>query len=268
MLKEIELEELKRIQLSILDKVATFCDKNSLTYYLGYGTLLGAVRHKGYIPWDDDIDILLPRPDFEKFLATFNVAEEELEVLSWRNTPNWNIPFAKVHNMRTSFEENTRIPFDMGVNIDVFPIDGLSNDKETATTLVRRILFYSKVRCYKGVSFSSSRSFFRNMLVLGVRVVYSVFSNQYLLKKINTLATSYNYDDSCFVGQVLYPANVGEIIEKNAFKESLLVPFEGYSFKIFMSYDKWLTQVYGDYMQYPPLEEQVTHHAFKAYWKK
>ena len=251
-----------------MDKVAAFCGKNNLTYYLGYGTLLGAIRHKGYIPWDDDIDIVLPRPDFEKFITTFNTSGDELEVLSWGNTPQWNIPFAKVHNKKTSMREDTREPLDMGVNIDVFPIDGLSNDKGVATSLVKKILFYSNVRCYKCVKLSSSRSFIRNILVLGARVVYSVYSNQQLLTRIHKLATSNNYEDSKLVGQVLYPANVGEIIEKDTFKESLLVPFENYSFKIPVGYDKWLTQIYGDYMKYPPVEEQVTHHAFKAYWKE
>lgn len=268
MLKEIGIEELKQIQLGILKRVATFCDKNNITYFLAYGTLLGAIRHKGYIPWDDDIDISLPRPDFERFVATFNDMNEELEVLSWGNNANWNIPFAKVHDKRTSMRENTRVPLDIGVNIDVFPIDGLSNDRNTATMLVRRILFYSNIRCYKSVKLSSSRSFFRNVLVLGTRIVCMPFSNHYLLNKINVLAASYKFNDSQLVGHILYPASVGEIIEKNVFEESQLILFEGHMFRIPIGYDKWLTQIYGDYMQYPPLEQQVSHHVFKAYWKK
>lgn len=93
------------------------------------------------------------------------------------------------------------------------------------------------------------------------------FPTTYLLRKINRLATSHNYDSSNFVGQVLYPANAGNVIEKSVFEKTLLVPFEGYSFRIPQGYDKWLTQIYGDYMQYPPVEEQITHHAFKAYWQ-
>ena len=96
-MKEITGEELKKIQVEILDNVVEFCQRHNLRYFLAYGTLLGAVRHNGYIPWDDDIDIHMPRPDYEKFIGLYNSEAGNNEVVSHELDSNYRVAFAKVY---------------------------------------------------------------------------------------------------------------------------------------------------------------------------
>lgn len=127
MKKEITMEELRAIQLDILDKIHAFCTEHGIRYSLGGGTLLGAVRHKGYIPWDDDIDIMLPRPDYERFLKEFDGKYAELNLQHYGNDNTCCIPFAKVYDNRTVLIEKLQ---KSGIYIDVFPIDGLPEESK------------------------------------------------------------------------------------------------------------------------------------------
>ncbi|MFR5682857.1 MAG: phosphorylcholine transferase LicD [Clostridia bacterium] len=121
----MSLEEIKSIQLDILSQVANYCDRNGLRYFLAYGTLLGAVRHKGYIPWDDDIDIMMPRPDYMQFINSFNNEKCALRVGSHYLDKNYPYVIAKVYDTSTLCKENIDVEYSIGINIDVFPIDGL-----------------------------------------------------------------------------------------------------------------------------------------------
>lgn len=124
-MKKIETEEMKKLELDMLIDVAKFCDENDIRYYLSGGTLLGAVRHKGFIPWDDDIDISMPRPDYLKFVSTYNGSSEFYQVQSIENNDKYWRTFAKVFDTRTYLKEDAiRMPKDgNGVFIDIFPID-------------------------------------------------------------------------------------------------------------------------------------------------
>ena len=139
--KNINLEELKKIQFDILKKVAAFCEKNKIKYYLGYGTLLGAVRHKGYIPWDDDIDIIMPRPDYLRFIEIFNKStpSPELKVLSHYIDKNHPYPFIKLINTKTKQVSHSSIKYDMGVCIDIFPLDGLPKSIHKSNFLYAKV---------------------------------------------------------------------------------------------------------------------------------
>ena len=122
MKRKVTLEEMRDLQLAMMDKIHEFCVERGIRYSLGGGTLLGAVRHKGYIPWDDDIDIMLPRPDYERFLKEFDGVYPNFKVLHLNNDRTYPYLFAKVYDSRTLLVECRAT---MGVYIDVFPIDGL-----------------------------------------------------------------------------------------------------------------------------------------------
>ena len=112
-MKKIETEEMKKLELDMLIDVAKFCDENDIRYYLSGGTLLGAVRHKGFIPWDDDIDISMPRPDYLKFVSTYNGSSEFYQVQSIENNDKYWRTFAKVFDTRTYLKEDAiRMPKD------------------------------------------------------------------------------------------------------------------------------------------------------------
>ena len=128
MKKELSLEEKKKILVSILSEVHNFCDENNLKYFLPGGTLIGAVRHKGFIPWDDDIDIYMPRNDYEKFLCEFNKESERYQVISLK-TDGYYLPFGKVIDTKTVLIENVDSDYKMGIYLDIFPLDNLSITK-------------------------------------------------------------------------------------------------------------------------------------------
>ncbi|MBQ8445584.1 MAG: LicD family protein, partial [Opitutales bacterium] len=129
-MREITHEELKQIQLGILDKVHEFCEKNGITYFLSSGTLIGAVRHKGYIPWDDDLDLYMPRADYDKFIKLFSAnSPENTKLLSLETDKKYQYPFAKVIDDRTEMVETAvGESFKIGVYIDVFPVDSVPDN--------------------------------------------------------------------------------------------------------------------------------------------
>ena len=139
--KQLTIEEVKKMNLDILSVVADFCEKNGLRYWLYYGTLIGAIRHNGYIPWDDDIDIAMPRPDYEKFLKTFNQTSGSLyKVIEDRISIGYHTPFAKVHNPETIIESEFSDEMAFGVFIDIFPFDGVKDEKQSKKTHILTLI--------------------------------------------------------------------------------------------------------------------------------
>ena len=127
-MRNIEINELKKLELDILIEIDEICTKNNFRYSLAYGTLIGAVRHKGFIPWDDDIDIFLPRPDYNKFVDYCSKNKTIFKLLSYDNSRWYSYPFAKATNQNTVIEEEeTDFNGKMGIYVDVFPLDGLGD---------------------------------------------------------------------------------------------------------------------------------------------
>lgn len=268
-MKIIELEDQKRIQLEILYKVASFCEDNGIRYYLAYGTLLGAVRHKGYIPWDDDIDIMMPRPDYIKFINTFNGFSNN-RVISHFLDPNYPWQFAKVINTDTVLEELINYAYkDMGIYIDVFPIDGVSSIKKKMLWHYRYIKVLKLLLSLKRGKKLCSRKPWQNLL-LNFSSLLCFVNLHTLIKKINSMASMYSFDESDNVA-ILVNAGYGkkEIIPKAYFSENVILEFEKHSFIAPNGYEKYLEHVYGDYMTLPPVEKRISHHAYKckAYYK-
>lgn len=180
MKKNIEVEELKRIQTDILNFVDGFCKKNGLRYWLAYGTLLGAVRHKGYIPWDDDIDILMFREDYEKFVTTFK--DERYKVFATEVNAKYPYPFAKVGDTATYFEEEIKDAIDTGVNIDVFPLDYIPEDRVKSAT--KRRDFLQKVWMLKRLPRLKRRGFVKNSVLAVSQLALSPISVHSIVRKM------------------------------------------------------------------------------------
>lgn len=137
------MEELKSIQLGILKDVHDYCSSTNITYWLAYGTLLGAIRHNGYIPWDDDIDIAMPREHYEKFIQSYK--KKNTVVYSCSNNKKYILHFAKVYDTRTILKEYANMNIETGVYIDIFPIDNVPDFKKQQDQLCRKISFYRHV---------------------------------------------------------------------------------------------------------------------------
>lgn len=262
MKKKIEIEELKQIQLDILKFVDSFCKKNNLKYYLAYGTLLGAVRHNGYIPWDDDIDIIMFREDYEKFVNTFK--DVNYKVFATEVNKKYPYPFAKVGDTRTYFEEEIKDVIDTGVNIDIFPLDYLPEDK--VDKICKKRDFIQKIWMIKRLPRLKRRGILKNLLLAMSQFFLAPISVHYIVKKMEDNAKKENLKYSSVCGNIAYGYDP-DIYLSEDFKEQINLSFEDTLFPCPKEYDNVLKVMYGDYMKLPPIEKQVSHHHFIAYWK-
>lgn len=263
---EMTIEEVKKTELDILSDVTSFCDNNKIEYFLAYGTLIGAVRHKGFIPWDDDIDIWMPRKDYDKFKTLYN--EKNKGGIYFSVCPEDKISkhsFVKVINTSTaklesgfSYENGY-----LGVDIDIFPLDGQPDDDAEFLQWFKKLFKHYKL--FSFLNLDTSKSFKRKI----ANIVFSVMSGgkKNLLKKTASLHAKYPYNECKYIGTVESMYNrENQRYKKEWFAKSVLMDFEGKKFKAPIGYDEILIQTYGDYMKLPPKEEQVTHHVNNAYW--
>ena len=272
-MKEISIEELKDMQIDMLEKIHVFCIKNDIRYFISYGSLIGAIRHKGYIPWDDDIDISMPRPDFEKFIHLFNGAYPELEVIA--PELNWKFfeSYANVYDNRTILIEDNNLHngVDIGIKIDIFPIDGVPSDKEEYYKHRKQMRKLDLLRCQKKETIwkrlcivMKKKRGFRSFLH---RLRHPFISYESIQKKMHNLALKYDYSTSTYVESIVFQPKFFTQKERHFYDEYIDVQFENLILKAPKNYDAYLKMLYGDYMQLPPLEERIYHHGFKAYWK-
>ncbi len=269
-MKLIELEELKKIQLDILKYTVEICNKYKLTYFLGGGTLLGAVRHKGYIPWDDDIDIMMPRKDYEKLLEVFNEeSPEEYSLLSYRETTDYFYAFAKIVDFRTCLKEpELKLNENMGIYIDVFPIDYLSNNMKKNKKIFRKYQIMERLLSVNmlddiGYSTESKMKLFIKRLVFPIIRWRKV--SKYLLRKMDLLGSRYN--GTQFVGCISGTYAEKEIMPSSYISTSTLLKFEGSEYTAPVGYKEYLVKHYGDYMKLPPKEQRKCTHGNIAFWR-
>lgn len=261
-LRKVQLKELE-----ILKEIKRVCDKNNINYWLDSGTLLGAVRHKGFIPWDDDSDVGMKREDYNKFLS---IAEKELGdrfyLGTWHNSNHFGSPFAKVMLKGTKFIENNKVDSleDSGIWVDIFPYDYIAYDDKGMNMVMKlehlKRLIYMKTGRESWVRGNGSS--LREKLAYNVYLLISkVCSLQTLINKYEKIANTYNLNgkgnkiyqvcDEKF-GRLVYP--------KDIFDELDTIQFEDDVFSSPKRYKEYLTITYGDYMQLPPKEEREKGH--------
>lgn len=263
---ELEINEVRKIQFKLLIEFVEFCDKHQIRYFLCGGTLLGAVRHKGFIPWDDDIDVMMPRKDYIRFIELYK-NNNHCTLLAGTYTKSFPFPYAKLSDNQTILKEESSIEFEIGVNIDIFPIDGMSSDENKFKKQLKRINFYrffwqhkaSKLNITKEVS-----SFPKKILK---KIVISLLTYGFLIKRINRIAMSFDFDKSDYSGILVWGYGVKERCRKIVFKNDLKIEFEGQFFNAPGGYKEYLQNVYGDFMKLPDINKRISHHSFKAYSK-
>ena len=257
-MKELTLEECKKISLDILLDIAKFCDENNITYFLSVGTLLGAIRHKGYIPWDDDIDIMMPRPDYNRLLNEYHGKYKLLK------PSDGLLYYAKAYDDSTvKYEADTDYKKNkaIGVDIDIFPLDGIVNDPVIIDRLYKRNCFLETL-----LRLSNQPIFLRkNPLKAINRIIPRIIGSKNIIKLIEKNAQTYDYENSDYVIRMRYsPNGFTGALPKSVF-EKAEAEFEGHIFCIPKGYDKFLRAFFGDdYMSLPKKEDRVTHD-FKCY---
>lgn len=269
-MKEMTLEERKKTLLGIMDCIDAFCRENRLCYFLTYGTLLGAVRHKGFIPWDDDIDIAMPRKDYEKFSKLFNqVYSENFEFVDENNLKGYYLPFGKVIDKRTLLVEDVRGAIKLGVYVDVFPIDKMGNDLESAKQLNKVVKKRRGYLNYTLFKFGKKGNLYRTIIDNALISFFHLVPRKLLIKGVTQLAKRYDNIKSSKYMAIIVMMTYGEkeIMESKWFDDVVPVPFEGRQYNAPVGYHDVLTRFYNDYMQLPPVEKRVSHHSNIAWWR-
>lgn len=264
-MKEIDLSELKSIQIEIMKVVHDYCVSNNISYSLAYGSLIGAIRHKGFIPWDDDVDILMPREDYSRFVLGFNSFSNRYQVRNHHNFKGYPFPFAKVEDVNTIKIELGYSQ--MGIAIDVFPIDNLPDNYKEVGKIFQKSKWLLAMNQLKFLKWSKNRSVAKNFFVYMAKIPLMFISYKRINELFEINSVKYNGKNcqkkACLIA--IYKSK--EIMPSSVFDEYIDYDFENNKFKIIKDYDTYLSNIYGNYLQLPPLEKRVTHHGFKAYWK-
>ena len=270
-MKAIGIDELKKIQIEMMQEFHDFCKANDIQYFLTGGSLLGAIRHRGYIPWDDDIDVVLPRPDYQHLLEIFNQEHENtnLKIFNIDVDPQYYTQYAKLMNMDTVLEEQVDSDRQISVFIDVFPLDNMSDDYDKAKHLFIKTRLYRNLLNLKNLTFRKDRSLYKNIILLLGKFFLWPISRKSIICSIDKISRIYERPEltNYVCINVTGTYGIKEILKGEWFSATEEVEFEGRKFYAPKNYDKVLSHFYGDYMNLPPEEKRVTHHAFKAYWK-
>lgn len=264
-MKEISYQELRVIQLDVLQYVHDFCKEHKIKYSLAYGTLLGAVRHGGYIPWDDDIDIAMMREDYERFANEFNKYNSFYHFYDCRNDKDVNIAFGKVTDTRTFIEEGANTK-NLGVAIDIFPIDDLCDTKTDSKNLYKSFDWQKRLLILKCRKVSDVRSWWKKPLFVVTKVVTSWYPLHQIPQKMTERIIKHKNPKSKYVGLVV-DGNENEIVERQMWSDFQEISFEKRTFCSVKDTDSYLKHAYGNYMELPPESERVPKHDFyKMYW--
>ena len=262
---ELSAKEIKDIEYDLIKKFDTICKENDIKYFLGYGTLLGAVRHKGFIPWDDDIDVWMMREDYDKFCSVIKKLEDKsISYLSAQTEDKSYYAYGKFCDARTKliFPNSENIP-GLGVFVDVFPLDNVPENKSKTKKFFRKqeLLFQERIASITK-KHVKRKGFIKNLLAFILHVA-SRFMNVFkIVRKIDKNAKKYNgISTPVCACNVMVP----KVFKKEYFESSIDCAFEDSMLPIPVGADEVLKIQYGDYMKLPPEEQRVYKHGFKAY---
>lgn len=258
-------EEVKAELVSILLAFDAFAKRECITYSLAYGTLLGAVRHNGFIPWDDDIDVIVPRPDYDKIV---NYAKAGRDIAGYRFTgyevDGFPMPFLKLVNPRIRVRDcatKNRIRLDLW--IDVFPLDGCSAKPSEQAKLDKKAHYCKAIIKTSNYRFwGAGKGRLNRLGKMATMPFIELFglgakANERVIQMAKE-GPAYN-DAQCIANVVWGPCRTGEFLAKSLFESTVPLIFEGHKLPALSGWDVYLAHLYGDYMQLPPEDKRVAH---------
>jgi lipopolysaccharide cholinephosphotransferase len=263
-----EIKKAQQIELEIFGVFKTLCEENNLRYYAIGGTLIGAIRHKGFIPWDDDIDVGMPRSDYEKFLKICqnNSIPSEYYLSNHKTDPNWFFCLSQFVDKQSVVDVYVNeIPRRCHMWVDVFPIDGLPSGKiprffhVNYIMVLRFLIQLCHVKTQVG-SFGK-RPWYESLIISVFRHVKlsSFFNSEKLMSRLEYLLRKYPFENSLFSGNMLGRNRKKDVVPTRYFGESMNVPFENTLISVPANGDGYLKHIYGDYMKLPSKENQQSH---------
>ena len=264
--REMTLSQIKQTELDILRYFKAFCEKENIRFFLSNGTLLGAVKYGGFIPWDDDVDVFVPRKDYDRLMHIFPDTER-YRLFSFEREKHYRFPFAKLCDMTTEkVEDNVNNGVTLGVDIDIFPLDAWEDDYrlacKQAEQVNQQIRWLAFLKCRKAQSVNPAKRYLKSIVLSA-----APYACGPLIHRMCCVARRNESNPSpkwlgC-VSWCIYGRR--EIVPAEVFAQTTPVLFEGDQYPAPAGYDAYLRSLYGDYTQDPPKEKQITHHRFSAY---
>lgn len=250
--------------LEMLEWFHNYCHDNNITYYIVGGSMLGAVRHRGFIPWDDDIDVAVPRPDYIKLLEIFKNQIDHYYLESpYTGNNDYYYTYAKLYDTNTTLVEKTRRNCKRGLYIDVFPLDGVgSTEKEMRTNFVKvdRLNMFLMTRT---CAIEKRRGLGKNAAIVASRCIPSfIVNDRNLVVKVDKIAASFGYEKCNYVANLMGAYRKREIMEKRIFGNPTEYKFEDIIVDGVECYDEFLTHIYGEWNKLPPIDKQKTAHNY------
>lgn len=260
------IEQLHQADLEIVKEVVALCDRHNLMYYMLGGSMLGAIRHKGFIPWDDDIDLGMPRKDYERFLE---LAPQELsshlKIVNYKTDPTYHWYITRVLDTDTKvmervFESEGKYT---NLSIDIFPLDGTPNNKILRKLYNFRVMAHRAMASlhYKDVIVTKNRNW-KDATLLWFMLklpTQKMFNHHKELDKCDRLLKKYPMDKSLYTGNMMGAYRTRELVPTSWYGDSSYYEFEGIKLRGIKEYDLYLKQLYGDYMQLPPEDKRRIH---------
>lgn len=272
-MKELDFKEVQQTALSILRFIHDICEKEGIRYFIAYGTLIGAIRHHGFIPWDDDLDIMMPRPDFERFLDYFKTHNTEpYKLMNLNTNPDYPYFNTRICDTNTILETTVEDSYGMGVFVDVCAMDGIGQSYSDAIRMMsksKRLCSSMFLATRNKFHFGLTKGWGKKLLKFPAYIVTHFLGKSFFVKCMNKLLKKCDYDSSEFVGCLVWStyAPSKEVFPKSWIEEIQKGRFEDSEYNIPKHYDEMLRTIYGDYMILPPEKERVYHHQFTAYRK-
>lgn len=258
------LKKLQSLELMILKDFIKICEENNLSYYIYAGSLLGAVRHNGFIPWDDDLDVVMFRDDYEKFKKIFiSSNNEKYDLLTNETHEDYFHLLSKLMIKGTLFEEKwvSQVDFHIGINIDIFVLDDLSDDNFKRNYQLKKAFLYNKLLIMSQIKLDDLPFMPKVATHLG-HYLLKLFGikPKWLTKRCLNFLKKYKDENvECVFDISATAEEYPQIYLKDDFKEVVKIPFEDIEVNAPKGYDHILKSLYGDYMQLPPEEDRYNH---------
>ena len=263
--KKLDIDEIKEVELGVMDYIHNICKEKGINYSLAYGSLLGAVRHKGFIPWDDDLDIALKRDQYDKlYQAILEDNNSIYKVVSWENDSRYPYPFYRVYDSRTVYENNyIQNDIELGICVDVFPFD----DYKDVNKEIAKLDMYRRLSVYTLYGIRNKEAGIKNIVRYLMLVAFRLTRVKTWNKKLNDCSKA--PVDGEYIDYLMESKKYSTKVDAKALDEVVEYKFEDRVYNIPKDYDYILTTIYGsDYMEIPPLEKRIQHDDFVAYIKK
>ena len=263
--KKLDIDEIKEVELGVMDYIHNICKEKGINYSLAYGSLLGAVRHRGFIPWDDDLDIALKRDEYDKlYQAILEDNNSIYKVVSWENDSRYPYPFYRVYDSRTVYENNyIQNDIELGICVDVFPFD----DYKDVNKEITKLDMYRRLSAYTLYGIRNKEAGIKNIVRYLMLVAFRLTRVKTWNKKLNDCSKV--PVNSEYIDYLMESKKYSTKIDAKALDQVVEFKFEDRVYNIPTDYDHILTTIYGaDYMEIPPIEKRIQHDDFVAYIKK